>query len=93
MVSTKYHTGDFYQMCLELASTIKEETTMSFNINEPFIVGSAYYGNSFSNIEDALRNAREKSTSDRKDVAIYKAVQIVKFPEIKAEDLKVEKLS
>lgn len=81
-------------MMEELASTsTKEETTMSFDINTPYRVGSGYSHSSFSNLEDAVRDAREQSASDRKDVAIYKAVQIVKFPEIKAEDLKTEKLS
>lgn len=77
-----------------LTAPNKEETTMSFDINKPYQVGKSWYSsNSHSNLEDALRDAREQAASDRKDVPVYKAVQVVKFPEIKAEDLKTEKLS
>lgn len=76
------------------SATTKEETTMSFDANKPYQVGNSYYSSSrCSNLEDALRDAREQSASERKDVAIFKAVQLVKFPEVKAEDLKTEKLS
>lgn len=72
---------EFELLLNKMLTIAQKETTMAFDKATPYSVNSSYYGNrQFDTLENALAYAKKDATKQMEDIAVYKAVQLVKAP-------------